>query len=149
MQNDERDRLTPDDARFVEQLRTRYAPPELTPVQRAAFDARLRERLEPRWRGAWLPGLAAASLAALAVWFLPAAPDRPSEPVTVARIEPAPTTVPVAAREEAARVTRSTRDASWEPVLFDYGDTSDATQGVQAELPPELAAIDGLFFDDV
>jgi hypothetical protein len=34
-------------------------------------------------------------------------------------------------------------------VLFDYGDPSDATQGVQAELPPELAAIDGLFFDDV
>jgi hypothetical protein len=131
MQN-ERDELTRDDARFVEALRAHYTPEPLDGAKRTAFDARLRERLErPRWRGVWLPAFAAASVAALALWWLPGTPA-PVTPVP----SPAVAAVPAAA------------DSDWEQALF-YGDLTRPQQDEQAELPPEFAAIDGLFFDDV
>jgi hypothetical protein len=133
MQN-ERDELTRDDARFVEALRAHYAPEPLEGAKRAAFDARLRERvLRPRWRGVWLPAFAAASVAALAVWWLPRTPASEA-PAAVARVVAAP--APAAT------------DTDWEQALF-YGDLTRPQQDEQAELPPEFAAIDGLFFDDV
>jgi hypothetical protein len=127
----ERDELTRDDARFVDALRAHYTPEPLDGAKRAAFDARLRERLERRWRGVWLPAFAAASVAALALWWLPSTPA----PVT-------PSPAPVVATVPAAS------DTDWEQVLF-YGDLTRPQQDEQAELPPEFAAIDGLFFDDV
>ena len=131
MQN-ERDELTRDDARFVEALRAHYTPEPLDGATRAAVDARMRERaLRPRWRGVGLPAFAAASVATLALWWLPGTPVSET-PV------PAPT---VAAVPAAA-------DTDWEQVLF-YGDLTRPQQDEQAELPPEFAAIDGLFFDDV
>jgi hypothetical protein len=43
-------------ARWLERVREGYAPPDPTPAQRAAFDVRLRERLERPPRVArWLP----------------------------------------------------------------------------------------------
>jgi ferric-dicitrate binding protein FerR (iron transport regulator) len=71
--------------RWIDRVREGYAPPPASPAQRAAFDARLRERLAaPPRRTAWLPlsvgaGLATAALtAALAFWPEPGAraPER-------------------------------------------------------------------------
>ncbi|HVH06154.1 MAG TPA: hypothetical protein VNE71_09175 [Myxococcota bacterium] len=65
--------------RWLERVRDGYAPPPVTPAQRAAFDARLRERIESPRRGLpWLPlsvgaGLATAALAALLVRRAPVA----------------------------------------------------------------------------
>ena len=140
MQN-ERDELTREDARLVETLRAQYAPPPLDAARRAAFDARLRERIErPGWRGALLPAFAAASLAALAVWWLPRTPES-APPEQIARVEPAPAPAPATAAAGAS-------DTDWEQVLF-YGDPTRVQRAQQDELPPEFAAIDGLFFDDV
>ena len=69
----------PDLERWLERMRDGYAPPPATPAQRAAFDARLRERVDAPRRGLpWLPlsvgaGLAAAALAALLVLRAPVA----------------------------------------------------------------------------
>lgn len=69
----------PDLERWLERVRDGYAPPPVTPAQRAAFDARLRERVDAPRRGLpWLPlsvgaGLAAAALAALLVLRAPVA----------------------------------------------------------------------------
>jgi hypothetical protein len=137
MQN-ERDELTRDDARFVEALRTHYAPEPLDGPRRTAFDARLRERISrPGWRGALLPGFAAASVAALALWWLPNTAQTPV---------PAPTPIAENARTPAAILAAG--DTDWEQVLF-YGDLTRVQQDAESELPPEFAAIDGLFFDDV
>jgi hypothetical protein len=74
-------------ARWLDRVREGYAPPEPTPAQRAAFDARLRARLERPPRAArWLPvsigaGLAAAAVAALLVLRTPAV-RTPAAPVT-------------------------------------------------------------------
>jgi hypothetical protein len=62
--------LTSDERAWVERLRTAYAAPAMTRPQAAAFDARLRERIEARSRRGtfWVP---AASLlaASLAIWM--------------------------------------------------------------------------------
>jgi hypothetical protein len=139
MQNPERDELTQGDERFLERVREHYTPEPLSGAARTAFEARLRERLErPRWRGAWLPAFAAASLGALALWLVP---------VTPARVVPAPAPAPLA-RVETADVP-SGASANWEQTLF-YGDlTRDAAEDASAELPPEYAAIEGVFFDGV
>jgi hypothetical protein len=75
-----------DDERWLARVRKSYAPPEPTPARRAAFDARLRERVEAPRRGPpWLPisigaGLAAAAVAALLVLRAPVS----TSPVPVA-----------------------------------------------------------------
>jgi hypothetical protein len=139
MQNPERDELTREDARFLERLRAHYTPEPLSGAERTAFDAKLRERIErSRWRGALLPAFGAASLAALAVWLVP---------VTQTPVVPVPAPAPVA-RVQTAEAPSSPA-ANWEQTLF-YGDlTRDAVQDVSAELPPEYAAIEGVFFDGV
>jgi len=73
--DEEPDALAPGDERLIEALRSQLDPGERTPAQRAAFRARLEERLQrsssPPWRSL---GLAAcAALAAAALWLaLPA-----------------------------------------------------------------------------
>lgn len=67
--------LAPGDDRLIETLRSQLDPGERTPAQRAAFQARLEERLERSSSPSWRPlGLAAcAALAAAALWLaLPA-----------------------------------------------------------------------------
>jgi hypothetical protein len=67
--------LAPDDDRLIETLRSQLDPGERTPAQRAAFQARLEERLERSSSPSWRPlGLATcAALAAAALWLaLPA-----------------------------------------------------------------------------
>jgi hypothetical protein len=59
-----------DDAPWLARVREAYAPPPPTPAQRAAFDARLHDRLAGGHRAPWLPisigaGLATAALAAV------------------------------------------------------------------------------------
>ena len=120
---DERD---VDLARWLERVREGYAPPEATPAQRAAFDARLRERLEGPRKARWLPisigaGLAAAAVAALLVLRTPTAP----------------------APEPVAAATDDWADA----VLLDdgsgYGEGGDAEDA----LPPQYAAIASAWFE--
>jgi hypothetical protein len=119
-----------EDARFVERLRALYAPEPPDAARRAAFDARLRERLERRrWRAALWPALPAAALAAALVWVaLPGAraPQR-GEPAPVAALSPA--------------------DTAWEQALF-YGDPASVPDASEnQELPPEYTAIEVAFFD--
>ena len=61
----------PSDAEFVERLASHYAPPPLSPGQRAAWHTALAARLEKRRRRRTLfvPGLATATLAAAALVF--------------------------------------------------------------------------------
>ncbi|MBI3178014.1 MAG: hypothetical protein HYZ27_00035 [Deltaproteobacteria bacterium] len=64
--------------RFLSALRARWPSPELTPAEQAAFDARLRQRLDarPRHRIWGAVALAAASAAAvLWLWREPGEPE--------------------------------------------------------------------------
>jgi hypothetical protein len=108
-------------ARWLARVREGFAPPDTTPAQRAAFDARLRERLETPPRAArWLPvsigaGLAAAAVAALLVLRTPAVPTP-------------------------ERAVAATDDWADEVLLDDgsgYGEGDDAEDA----LPPQYAAI--------
>ena len=74
---DDRDRLAPEDAAFVQRVADAYAPAPLSPGRRAAFDAELDSRLaRDRWRFApWAAAVVVAGAAALLVLArLPAAP---------------------------------------------------------------------------
>lgn len=79
--------LSPEDGAFVERVREVYAWPEQTEFERAAFSARLNERLQRKRarRAIWIPATlatAAVGVAVLAVWvLLPSAPldERSSE----------------------------------------------------------------------
>jgi hypothetical protein len=131
---DERDALTPEDARFVERIRSHYAPPPLSPAQRTAFDARLSERLEGRrWRSPLLTTATTLAFALLTVWTVLPWLTRPRDVALLPR--------PVA--------TRSESEAAFEQALF-YGDlTRVKTETRSKELPPDYAAIESAFFDDV
>lgn len=67
-QNDEQ--LAPEDAVFVERVRTGYAPRAMTAGQEASFDTELYRRIESRGRRStvWVPASALVA-AALAVWL--------------------------------------------------------------------------------
>ena len=55
---------------FVERIAAEFAPPAMSEARAAAFDARLRERLDarPRRGGVWLPALVTAA-AVCAIWL--------------------------------------------------------------------------------
>jgi hypothetical protein len=131
-EREETEMLTGEDARFVERLRALYAPEPRDAAARAAFDARLRERtLRRSWRRALLPAFSAAALAALLCW------------------NALPGTRGGAGGSPAPAATASQAGAAWEQTLF-YGDPTRAQTGDESdELPPDYAAIEGLFFDDV
>ena len=68
-------RLEPGDRALVQRIEQAYAPPPETPARRAAFDERLRARLEPGKRPVWALALAAA-LACLVFVALPTSPPQ-------------------------------------------------------------------------
>jgi hypothetical protein len=109
---------------FVERLAEHYRPEPLGPLERARFDARLRERIERRRRApAWVPSLAGvAAVLALIWWVWPAA------------TAPSP-----------AAVDRAASDASWEAdvLLVD----ADAELAEEEYLPDEYVAIAFAFID--
>ena len=125
----ELEELTREDARFVERLRSLYEPEPQDGARRAAFDARLQERIaRPRWPLALIPAFTAAALA-LVVWnSLPG--ERPPQP--------APTVTASAASA-----------AAWEEVLFEGDPTEVQTVSVHDELPADYKAIELAFFDGV
>jgi hypothetical protein len=115
------------DERWLARVREAYAPPPASAAERAAFDARLRERLEAPRRAPWLPlsvgaGLATAALAALlALW-------------------------PEAAVRAPDRTVAAADDWSGELLLDDgsaYGDADDSEDA----LPPQYAAIAGVWLE--
>lgn len=125
----ELEELTREDARFVEQLRSLYAPEPQDAARRAAFEARLRERIaRPRWPLALIPAFTTAALA-LVVWnSLPG--QRPATPAPA-----------VTANRASA--------AAWEDVLFEGDPTQEQAVSVQDELPPDYKAIELAFLDGV
>jgi hypothetical protein len=125
----ELEELTREDARFVERLRSIYEPEPQDGARRAAFEARLQERIaRPRWPFALIPAFTAAALA-LVVWnSLPGAPAP----------KPAPTVTASAASA-----------AAWEEVLFEGDPTEVQAVSVHEELPPDYKAIELAFFDGV
>jgi hypothetical protein len=135
-ERDERDRdeTSRDDARWLERVRALYAPEPLDAAKRAAFDARLRERLERRRRSLpLLPALGAAALAAVLVWN--ARPAATPEAIPVAQLSPAAQASPA--------------DARWERSLLLGDPTRARAAGQSKELPPDYRAIEYAFFDDV
>jgi len=81
------ERIGREDAALVERMREGFGPAPLDPARAAAFDARLRERIEAPTRRPWAwAALTAATAAALAWAVLPGAPVAP-EPVETAGAE--------------------------------------------------------------
>jgi hypothetical protein len=77
---DDRDLHAPEDEALVRRIADAYAPPQLGPARRAAFDAELELRLaRDRWRLApWISAAVVAGAAALLVITrMPAAPQQP------------------------------------------------------------------------
>jgi hypothetical protein len=126
-ERDERQGLAPDDARFLERLRSHYTRAAPSDARRAAFDARLRERLEARHRRPWVPALAAAGAAAVLVWVTTdLGPSAPS---------------PVGPERVAARTPATN---AWTERLFhaDLSAHAVADEDEGSELPPDYEAIE-------
>lgn len=128
------------DRRFVERLAGHYRPEPFGAMQRARFDATLRERIESRRRmPRWLPALA-GSAAALAIawwsWPLAAPSPAPEGEVRIGRAEIAP-----AEAGDAAEPT------GWEAdvMLVD----ADDTLAEEEYLPDEYLVIATAFIDGV
>jgi len=131
-----RPRLEGAERAFVERLRTGYAPPPLDGTRRAAFSARLQERLESRRRGrAGLPiALASALAAAGAALWLASGPD--GVPGSTA---PAATRSGVGLRSPAPGTPSRQGEAILALTLgSEAGDPEDA----ETALPPEYTAIE-------
>jgi hypothetical protein len=136
----ERPVLEREDARLVARVRDAWAPAPMTSVQRAAFDARLQERVERAQRrvGLWPAlgaGLAAAALAALAaLLFVRGANGPDTPPVVVATTAPA---------------TAQAATSAWAADLL-YAETEDDDERALDDdgLPAEYAAIAGMLLDD-
>lgn len=130
-ESDDRPHLSGDDARFVERLASHYAPEPLTEARRAAFDARLRERLEERSpRLTLIPALVAVCVTAVLVWA----------------------TLPLWTEngplDRSSRSVVAQEPSVWEERLL-YGDAavSIAEEGAAEELPSEYAAIASVLLD--
>jgi len=129
--------LEPGDARFVERLRDAFAPEPRDAPQRAAFEARLRERIQSAERpgsglgGRWAAALAGSALALAALWL--ALGDARGGGA------PAPEPVQVAAASRADQL-------AWEESLF-FPAAPDAGREPE-ELPGEYQAIAGAFFGE-
>lgn len=126
----ERPVLEREDARLVARVRDAWSPEPLGTVERAAFDARLHERIARRRHrlGLWPAlgaGLVAASLAALLL--VREETSRPPAPLPVAAGEPRPAA------------------PAWAASLL-YGD-DDELGADDDTLPAEHAAIASVFLD--
>jgi hypothetical protein len=129
--------------RFAERLAEHYRPEPLGAVERARFDAALRERIARRRRArVFAPALAgAAGALALAFWVWPtAAPEPGSGRGAVASLPAA-----AAAPQAEARAAAAGDDAGgWEAdVLL----AADAPPGDEDYLPDEYVAIAAAFLD--
>ncbi len=117
--------LDAEERAFVERIAADYAPPAMNEADAAAFDVRLRERLDarPRRGGVWLPALVTAAVMC-AIW-LGAGLWGPSDP---------PRSV-------------SARAGAWETELL-LGSDMDAESGDEGGyLPDDYSAIAAVFLD--
>ena len=129
------------DAEFVKRLADHYAPPALSPGQRAAWDAALAARLETRRRAMLLPGLATAALATTLVfglggWFGFETDDpsvRPASVVSAAATRP----LVVSAEESVSDLP------DWEYLLA-FQPADDEEDG---QLPDDYMAIARIFLE--
>ena len=133
------------DTEFVTRLADHYAPPPLSPGQRAAWDARLAARLETRRRAALLPGLATAALATALVfglggWFGFESGDSPVRPAPV--VSATQTRTLVVSAEDSV----SDLPDDWEYLLaLQPADEEEAEQ--PGLLPDDYAAIASIFLE--
>ncbi|MDH4016295.1 MAG: hypothetical protein OEV20_03040 [Actinomycetota bacterium] len=126
-----------DDDAWLERFRDVYAPEPMSPAERRAFDARLEERIEvearrgPLWLPIWQPVVAAAAIAALAVWLV---------------WSPAPDTSPTVPTE-VATARRPASLADWEREILAAADPATAPESAGSEeiLPDDYRAIAGMF----
>jgi hypothetical protein len=69
---------SPEEHRFIEQLREGFAPGPMPPARRAALRAAVEARLEGRsWRWLLVPALGGAVAAGLAAWLVLFSPSSP------------------------------------------------------------------------
>lgn len=130
--DDERPVLEREDERLLARVRDAWSPEPLGTIERAAFDARLQERIARRRHrlGPW-PALGAGLVAASLAVLLLVRED--------ATGPPAPRPPPTAARE-----ARPAARASAASLLYGGDDELDANDDA---LPAEYAAIASVFLD--
>ena len=130
--------LDPGERRFVERLRTAFAPEPESAARRAAFACALRERIETASRSSWtgwrLAPAAAGFALSLAVWL----------GLGVTPPAPGPLARPQATQLASLRAPSARADAlAWEESLF-FPAADPARE--QADLPNEYQAIAVAFF---
>ena len=132
------------DAEFVTRLADHYAPPPLSPGQRAAWHARLAARLETRRprRVVFISGLATAAAAVALVfslggWFGFESGDPPVRPAPVVSATQTRTLV-VSAEDSVSDLTDD-----WEYLLA----LQPADDEEDGQLPDDYAAIASIFLE--
>lgn len=131
--------LDPADARLVERLRDAFAPEPEDGAQRAAFEARLRERIEndeplaAGSAGRWAPALAGLAVALVSAWLVLGGVGDADGPT------PAPRSLQVAAAGRADQL-------AWEESLF--FPAAAETGSDPEELPGDYQAIAVAFFGE-
>ena len=123
----------PDDPELIRALARHYAPGSLSEAERAAFDARLRERLAARPRRPLLVPLASAAALGLAAWLGLAQLRAPTA------VPQAPALVVADAQEEAVD--------PWEYALL-FEDIAPAQDAEDEALPGDYAAIASLWLGE-
>lgn len=134
---------TPEDERFVRRLAEVWRAPAPTAAERASFQARLEAKLAAPGRARrWAPlGLAAAGLAALALLWLGGGTERTTpESLRIATL---------AAPGEGASAPGGGTEAPAAPSATEalLALTETSSEQTDAALPPDYAAISGLFLD--
>jgi len=137
--------LAREDRDWLDRVAEIYRAPELAPGRRAAFDARLADRIARRQRrrgllGAAAAAAAAAGLAGAGVWSLGGAPSDPPRADAPADARPA-----VVAGVPAGRGA-SGSDEAVEDALLDLANAELEASG--EALPDEYAAIAGVFLGE-
>jgi hypothetical protein len=135
--------------RFAERLAAHYRPEPLGGVERARFDAALRERIGRRRRArAFAPALAgAAGALALAFWAWPAATPAPGsggDPVASRQAGAAADREVGAAEAEVAAGWEAEVAAGWEADVLLAADAEPADEDY---LPDEYVALAAAFLD--
>ena len=136
----------PGDAEFVERLASHYAPPPLSPGQRAAWHTALEARLEKRRRRRTLfvPGLATATLAAAALVF--SLGGRFGLGPSVSPVRPAPG-VSTEAPRAAAESLESGHLDDWEYYLLAFQPADSEEEEQHDLLPDDYVAIESVFLE--
>lgn len=132
MSEQEHDPSNERDAAFVERVSRGYGPPARSDAERAAFDARLRERLEQHssagsWVGRLVPALVVAAVASM---------------LFLVRSEPTAPTEPAPAVVASTQTTKLVLPSSPAEALMALAD--DDSEGIAESLPDDYAAIESL-----